>query len=88
MHKSESIQENEAHKFLWDFEIQTDLILTSRPVLIVVNQKNKRTCRPVDFAVSANHRLKVKENEKRDKFLDFARELKIYGTQKGPCYQL
>ena len=35
MHKSESIWENEVHKILWDFEIQTDHLI---PVII-----NKKT---------------------------------------------
>ena len=30
----------------------------------------------MDFGVSANHREKIKENEKRDKHLNVARELK------------
>ena len=30
----------------------------------------------MDFAVPANHREKQKESEKRDKYLDFAREQK------------
>ena len=30
----------------------------------------------VDFAVPADHRVKVKETEKKDEYLDFARELK------------
>ena len=39
MHKPESILENEMHKFLWDFEIQTDfLILARRPDLVIVNK--------------------------------------------------
>ena len=33
-----------------------------------------RTCRIVDFAVSADHRVKLKENEKKDKYLDLARD--------------
>ena len=36
----------------------------------------KRTCRIEDFAVPSNHRVKVKESEKKHKFLDLARELK------------
>ena len=28
------------------------------------------------FTVPVNHRVKIKENEKRDKYLDLARELK------------
>ena len=30
----------------------------------------------MDFAVPAGHRIKLKECEKKDKYLDFARELK------------
>ena len=65
MHNSESILENETHKVLWDFEIQPDhLISTRRPDLVIVN-KNKRTCRIVNLAVSTDHRVKIKENEKK-----------------------
>ena len=31
----------------------------------------------MDFAVLADHRIKLKENEKKDKYLDLARELNI-----------
>ena len=34
------------------------------------NQQKKRTCRMVDFAVPADHRVKLKESEKKDKYLD------------------
>ena len=30
----------------------------------------------MDFAVQADHWVKIKENEKRDKYLDLVRELK------------
>ncbi len=64
------------HKLLWDFNIQTDhLIPASRPDLIIIN-KNESTCRIVDFAVPADHRVKLKESEKRGKYLDLVRELK------------
>ena len=36
----------------------------------------KRTCRRVDHTVLADHRVKIKENDQRDKYLDFAWELK------------
>ena len=39
-------------------------------------KKEKRSCRTVDFAVLVDHRVKLKENEKRDKYLDLARGLK------------
>ena len=70
------IIENATHKLLWDFNIQTDhLIPARRPDLIIINKK-KRTYKTVDFAVPADHRIKLKECEKRDKYLDLAREVK------------
>ena len=36
----------------------------------------KENCKIVDFAVPADQRIKLKENEKKDKYLDLARELK------------
>ena len=46
-------------------------------------QQRKGICRIVDFAVSADNRVKLKESEKRNKYLDLARELKKnYGTWK------
>ena len=35
-----------------------------------------RICKIVVFALPANHRIKLKECEKKDKYLDLARELK------------
>ena len=39
-------------------------------------QKKKWICRIVDFAILLDHRVKLKENEKRDTYLDLTRELK------------
>ena len=76
MHNQAPVQENDSHKLLWDFNIQTDhLIPARRPDLIMINKK-KRTCKIVDFAVPADRRIKLKECEKKDKYLDHARELK------------
>ena len=42
MHSPESILENEMHKLLWDFEIQTDLlILARRPDQVLVYKKKE-----------------------------------------------
>ena len=38
--------------------------------------KKKRNCKIVNFAISADNGVKLKENEKKDKYLDLARELK------------
>ena len=78
MHNPAPVLENATHKLLWDFNIQTDhLIPARRPDLIIIKKKKKkRTCKIVDFAVPAYYRIKLKECEKRDKYLDLARELK------------
>ena len=39
-------------------------------------KKKKRICKIVDLAVPADHRINPKESEKKDKYLDLARELK------------
>ena len=58
MHNPATVLENDTHKLLWDFDKQTDhLISARRPELIVINKKKKRTCKTVDFAVPADHRI-------------------------------
>ena len=77
--------ENDTHKLLWDFDIITDhLIPARRPDLIIINnnKKKKKICKIVDFAVPAGHRIKLKECEKRDKYVDLARELKKLWNMK------
>ena len=44
MHNSESVLENVAHEILWDFNSQTDyLVSANRQKQMIVNEK-KRTC--------------------------------------------
>ena len=50
--------------------------LTPNQLVLVIAQKKKKTCKIVDFAVQADHRIELKECEKKDKCLDLARELK------------
>ena len=48
MHNQTSLQENDTHKLLWDFAIQTDqLISARRQDLIKINNKkeNLQNCR-------------------------------------------
>ena len=83
MHNPASVRENDTHKFLWDFDLQTDhRISARRPDLIVIDYKKKRTFKIVDFAVLADHRIKLKECEKKSKYLDLARELKKLWNMK------
>ena len=44
--------------------------------------KRKRISKIVDFAVPADHRINLKECEKKDKYLDLARELKKLWNMK------
>ena len=45
-------------------------------------QKKTKICKIVDFAVPDEYGIKVKEIEKRDKYLDFVRELKKLWNMK------
>ena len=49
--------------------------------LIIINKKNW-TYKIVDFAVPADHRIKLKGNEKKDKYRNPARELKKLWNMK------
>ena len=49
-------------------------------------KKKKKTGKIVVFAVPADHRIKLKECEKKDKYLDFAMELKKIMKQAGDNY--
>ena len=63
----------------WDTNGLLNLGQTSRPwdsQQKKKTKKKKRTYRIVDFAVLADHRVKLKEREKRDKYLHLAGELK------------
>ena len=56
--------------------------MARRPDIIIINKKKKkRTCKIVDFAVPADHRINLKENE-NNKYLDLARELKKLWNMK------
>ena len=83
MHNPVPVLENDTHKLLWEFNIQTDhLIPARRPDLIIINKKKKRIWKIVDVAVTADHRINLKESEKKDTYLDLARELKKLWNMK------
>ena len=48
-------------------------------------EERKRICRTVDFDVPADHGVKLKESEKRDKYMDFVRELKKTTEHESDC---
>ena len=64
---------------LWHTHRSPNLCLKTRPYN---NQQKKRICKIDDFAVSADHGIKLKECEQKDKDLDLARELKKLWNMK------
>ena len=87
MLKQETVFENKTYKILRDFETQTDFqILTWKLDLVIINKKNATTGCIVDFAVLADHTVKIKESEKED--LDLAINFKNFGTWKRRWYHL
>ena len=52
------------NKILWEFEIQTDLRIQGKKLNQVFVDKKKRTCQFEDFAFLADHKIKVKKQQK------------------------
>ena len=70
MHNLAPVLDNDKHKLLWDIDIHTDHLISARRRDLIIINKNKRTWKIFDFAVPAHHRIKLKECEKKDKYLD------------------
>ena len=74
MHNLAAVLENDTHKRLWNFHIRTDhLISARRPDLIVIKKKKREIEKFWSLLVLVDHRIKLKESEKKDKYLDLAR---------------
>ena len=70
MHNPEAVLENEMYKVLWDFEIQTNSLISLRRLdQMIVKKRKKKSCRIEAFAFPALHRVKLKKSEKRNKYL-------------------
>ena len=82
MHNPASVLENDTHKLLRDFEIQTDHLNSARRSDLIIINRKKRTCKIVDFAAPTDPSIKLKESQKKDKYLDLARELKKLWNMK------
>ena len=67
---------------LWYTNGSSNLGQKTRPYNNQQKKKKKEICKIVDFAVPADLRIKLKECEKRDKYLDLARELKKLWNMK------
>ena len=73
-----------------EFGIQTNHLIPARSSNLEIikkkkkkkkERKKKKTCRMEDLAVPADHSVKIKENEKKDLYLDLARELKQWNMK-------
>ena len=64
---------------LWHTHGSTNLGQKTRPYS---DSPKKRICKILDFAVLADHRIKLKEYEKKDNYLDLAGELKKLWNMK------
>ena len=63
-HYPESVSGNETHKCLWDFEVQTNHIISAgRPDLVIVNDKKKEKL--PNNRLSCPARLQSKNKRKR-----------------------
>ena len=82
MHNPLVVLDNETHKLLWDFNIQMDHIISARRPDLIVSIKKDRYCKILDFAKPADRRVKLKEIEKKDKYLEHARDLKKLWNMK------
>ena len=75
MHNPAPVLENDTHKPQWDFEVLTDhLISARRPDLI--NKKKREFSKLSTLLPRLTVEKKLNECEKKDKYLDLARELK------------
>ena len=83
MHSPAPVLENDMHKLLCDFDIHTDYLISARRPDLIIILKKKRICKIVDFAVPADHRIKLEKCDKKDQYIDIARELKKLWNMKG-----
>ena len=78
--------ENDTNKLLWDFDTigSHNLGHKTRPYnnQQKKKKKKKKICKIIDFAVPVDHRIKLKESEKKDKYLGLAREGKKLRNMK------
>ena len=86
MHNPAPVLENDTHKLLWDFNIQTDHQISAiRPDHIIINKKKKKKRKSAKLSTLLSRRttwIKLKECEKNDEYLDLARELKKLWNMK------
>ena len=90
MHNPVSVIESDTHKLRWDFGIQTDNLISARkPDLIEINnnqKKKKKNLQNCGLFCCSWPQNKTEKSEKKDKYLDLARELKKTMELEGDDY--
>ena len=82
MHNSAPVLENDTHKLLWDFDINTGHLTSARrPDPIIINKKKRGFAK--SSTAPSDHRIKLKECEKKDKYINLDRELKKTMEHEG-----
>ncbi len=71
---------------LWHTDRSPNLNQKTRLQQKKKNSKEKKSFKIVDFAVSADHRIKLKESEKKDTYLELAKEFKKSMKHKRDDY--
>ena len=82
MHKPESVLENVKQNSLGFVDGNSHLIPVRRPNIVIISKKKKkrRTCHLVDLSIL---KVKIKENEKRNKYLLLTSEQKKKKKKKS-----
>ena len=77
--KNESVLET--RKILWDFKIQMDHpIPVRRPNRNLINKKKKKLV--INWILSADYKLKMKESENQTKYLDLVEKVVEYESDR------
>ena len=84
-HKPESVLENGKSQVLWDLEVQTDPNIEARRPDLILIDKERNTCQIVDFAIPGDHRVKMKEKEKRE-ISRFGKRITSIMERESTCY--
>ena len=64
MHNPECVQENETHKLLWDFEVQTDHLISARRPGVVIIDKKKENLKICELCCPGRPQSKIERKRK------------------------
>ena len=89
MHNPAPVLESDTHKLLWDFNIQTDhLISARRPDLIIINEKRRKSAKLSTLLSRLTTEQNWKNVKREISTLTLQENWKNYGTWRWQLYQL